>query len=150
MNADTILSGLAVLIASGSFLYSYCMYKRHDKKLKTQQRQINEFNLKKFRQRKEDEKKAIIEANVIKGIRGKRTVKIYNKGKAIAKNVRVSFSDTKNVNISDFPSPIDIKPQKSINIDIKPFKKAPDMLKLNWEWQDEFSSQNQDSDIIQL
>ncbi|EPR71040.1 hypothetical protein ADICYQ_0631 [Cyclobacterium qasimii M12-11B] len=106
--------------------------------------------MEKLRKETDSEKKAIIEANVVKREKGKRIVKVYNKGKAIAKNVVVTFPGAPNVSIMDYPASIDIRAQNSIDIQINASKISPETLKINFEWEDDLSLNNKDSQIIQV
>src|SRR5690554_4588750 len=108
--AGLVISCLALL----GGVFTYC---KHDKKIKSQDEKINQYKLELIEKQKVDEKKAIIEANIIKGESYKRIIKVYNKGKAIARNVQVNFPKLEGCNISSNPCPIDIRPQNSIDIE---------------------------------
>lgn len=75
---------------------------------------------------------------------------MYNKGKAIAKNVVVTFPGEPNVLISDYPTSIDIRPQNSMEINVHTFMGSPDTLQIDFEWQDNLKSDNEDSQTIQI
>lgn len=99
----TIIQIIPFVISALALLLSLYTYFRHDAKIKKQNALINQFQLEKFKKENDSEKKAIIEANVINREKGKRIIKVYNKGKAIAKNVVVTFPGEPNVFISDYP-----------------------------------------------
>jgi hypothetical protein len=111
---------------------------------------INQFQLEKLKKETEAEKRAIIEANIINRDKGERLVKVYNKGKATAKNVIVKFPESANVFIGSYPSPIDIKPQNSIEINVQAYIGSPDTLQIEFEWQDDLRLNNKDCQIIQI
>lgn len=104
----TVLQVIPIVVSALALLLSLYTYFRHDAKIKTQNALINSFQLDRFRKETDSEKKAIIEAYTIKGDKGKRTIKVYNKGKATAKNVVVTFPGNHNVIISKYPDTIDI------------------------------------------
>lgn len=85
-----IISILA--LAASAFTYF-----KHDKKLKDQERKINEYQLKQIEKEDLDSKKAAIRGNIIKGLKGKRTLKVYNSGRAIARNIRIEGLDVKGI-----------------------------------------------------
>lgn len=87
--AGLVISCLALL----GGVFTYC---KHDKKIKSQDEKINQYKLELIKKQKVDEKKAIIEAHIIKGDRYKRIIKVYNKGKAIARNVNVIIPEMGN------------------------------------------------------
>ena len=104
----------------------------------------------KLKKEAEAEKKAIIEANVIKDEKGKRIIKVYNKGKFLAKNVIVTFSDEPNISFMDYPKSIDLRPQNSMEIIFYAFMGSPNILEINFKWEDGIKKDNQDSQIIQF
>lgn len=141
---------IPIIISSLALLLSLYTYFKYDKKIKKQSALINKFQLIKLKKESESEKKAIIEANVIKGDKGKRIIKVYNKGKATAKNVIVTFSDEPNVSFTNYPQSIDIRPQNSIEIIFYAFIGSQDTLEINFEWEDGLNKENKDSQIIQI
>ena len=85
------IAGLIIsLIAISLALFTYF---KHDITIKQQAKLLNKYQLEKIKVDKEDEKKALIEANVIKADKGKRIIKVYNKGKSTAKQVNVIIPD---------------------------------------------------------
>lgn len=112
--AGLVISIIALLLA----LFTYF---KHDLKIKKHQ-------IEKIEKEKTGEKKAVIEANVIKGNKGKRQLKIYNKGKSIAKNVTVTILNIDGFRVIDNPCPIDIKPQNGIEISLILFMDSPDKI----------------------
>ena len=124
--------GISVL-AFGFSLYTHFKY---DGKIKRQDKLINQFTLKKFEKEAELDKKAIVEVNVVRGDKGKRTLKVYNRGKATAKNVRVTFPGDPNVNIREYLSTVDINPQNSMEIYLTAFIGSPSTLQMEFEWED--------------
>ena len=84
--ASLILSIIALL---GS-LVTYIV---HDRKIKKQEAKINEYQLAKIKEEEEDSKKAQVCGNIIKYDKGKRVLKVYNKGKAPAKNIKIEGID---------------------------------------------------------
>ncbi len=146
----TFIQCAPIIISLLAFGFSLFTYRKHDKKIKDQTKLINDFTLEKLTKEKELEKKAIVEANDERYDKGKRIIKIYNRGRATAKNVRVSFPDDPNVSISNYPSPIDIKPQNSIEIIITIYIGSPDTIQVNYEWEDGIKLDNRDTHIVQL
>jgi len=145
--AGFVISCLALLWG----LFTYC---KHDKKIKNQDEIIKQYQIDLIKKQKVDEKKAIIEAHIIKGENYKRIIKVYNKGKSIAKNVNVIIPDTDNLQISSNPCPIDIRPQNSIEIGIRAFmhkdSKTNNKIVLEYEWTDEYCEFNKDKQTIPL
>ncbi|MFA5324841.1 MAG: hypothetical protein WC305_01590 [Bacteroidales bacterium] len=141
--AGLIISIIALLLA----LFTYF---KHDLKIKKQAALINKYQIEKIEKEKDGEKKAIIETNVIKDNKGTRLIKVYNKGKSVAKNVIVTIPKTKWFEVINNPCPIDIKPQNGIEISLVVFMGGPDKIDINYEWSDDFSDKNNDNQTIQL
>lgn len=146
----TTVQIIPIVISSSALLLSLYTYFRHDAKIKRQNALMNQFQLEKFKKETDSEKKAIIEANVIDKEKGKRIIKVYNKGKATAKNVIVAFPGDPDVMISDYPNSIDIRPQNSMEIYVHTYKGSPDTLQIDFEWQDNLKLDNKDSQTIQI
>lgn len=146
----TLIQIIPIIISSSALLLSLYTYLKHDKKIKKQSSLINEFQLTKLKKETESEKKAKIEANIIKGEKGKRTIKVFNKGKALAKNVVVTFLEQPNISLTNYPESLDIRPQHAMEITFYAFIGSPDTLQINFEWEDELSKNNKDSQIIQI
>lgn len=141
--AGLVISIIALLLA----LFTYF---KHDLKIKKQAALINKYQIEKIEKEKTGEKKAVIEANVIKGNKGTRQLKIYNKGKSIAKNVIVTFPNIDGFQVINNPCPIDIKPQNGIEISLIVFMVRPDKIDIKYNWSDDFSDINNDKQTIQL
>ncbi len=130
-------------------LYTYII---HDKKIKKQSSLINEFQIEKNQKEKEENKKAIIEANISGNENGYRELKVYNKGKAIARKVDVNIilENENDVFITENPSPIDIRPQQSVRIVFHVHEASPDKIRLEFTWNDDFKEENYDFQEIQI
>jgi len=141
--AGFVISLIAILFA----LFTYI---KHDLKLKKQASLLNKYNIEKIETEKEKEKRAVIEANIIKGNQGKRIIKVYNKGKSIAKDVKVSIPKIKGIHIIKNTCPMEIRTQNGIDIIINISVGVPDKIKIEFEWQDNFEDSNSDYQMIQL
>ncbi|OEY71714.1 hypothetical protein [Salegentibacter salarius] len=142
------IAGLLIsLLALGFSLFTYI---KHDSKIKKQSALINEYEIEKIKDEKIKSKKAIIEGNVVKDNKGNRNLKIYNRGKSVAKDVTVKIPDVKGIMKGSNPTPIEIRPQQGIEIDFFVTMGAPDLLTVEYYWKDDFSSDNSDTQTFQL
>ncbi|HCC85082.1 MAG TPA: hypothetical protein DEQ06_00545 [Porphyromonadaceae bacterium] len=142
-----------LVISCFALLWGLFTYFKHDKKIKSQDEKIKQYKLELIEKQKENEKKAIIEAYIIKGESYKRIIKVYNKGKAIAKNVNVILPEISNFHVSHNPCPIDIRPQNNIDIEIRAFMSKDNInskIDIEFEWSDDFCELNTDRQTIQL
>ena len=131
------------------FLATFTYFK-HDLKIKQQAALLNKYQLEKIETEKEEGKRAIIEATVIKADKGKRIIKVYNKGKSSAKEVNVKIPELKGFMVMRNPCPIEIRPQNGIEIPIIVFMGCPDKIDLEFEWSDDFNALNKDRQTIQI
>jgi len=140
---NTIISLLALTFSA----YTYWW---HDKKIKLQEQKLNQYELNKIELEQVESKKAIVEASVIKGLKGKRIIKVYNKGKSKAKNVIVTFPENVDFYITENPCPIDLKPQQEVDISVLVHRGSPEKTIINFEWADENQEKNSESQMLQL
>lgn len=108
------LSDIISLIALLGTVITYWM---HSRKLNTQQRQINDFQIKRSLEEEEDKKKAFVRANTFKSPQGWR-LRVYNKGEATARNIRLIFNDN-GLSKSGIELRINIKSYPLLNKDDK-------------------------------
>lgn len=142
---------VAIIISSLALIFSVFTYLKHDKKIKHQSELLNKYHLEKIEKEKEQEKKAIIEANVIPGQKGSITIKVYNRGKSIARNVNVIIPENDGYHVFINPCPIDIRPQNGIDIKLGALlDKHPDKIEIEFEWSDDFSEKNTEKQMIQI
>lgn len=153
-----MLSCIAIIISICSLGFSIFVYFKHDKKIKGQSAILNELQIKKFTKEEEENKKAKIQARVIKRSFRYWKIEIFNVGKSTARSVMVIFDNgTISSLVKKSPFPIDIEPQHKMTIEIDgpPYtevrrKQFPDKVKLIFSWEDNFSNENNDSQTIQL
>ncbi|MFC2128111.1 hypothetical protein ACFLRU_07035, partial [Bacteroidota bacterium] len=128
----------SIVISVLAILFSVFTYFKHDAEIKKQSKLINDYQLEKIESEKNDEKKAIISANVVKGKNTERIIKVYNKGKSIAKDLNVTVPENENYQVIVNPCPIDIKPSNGIELKILVFNSNIDKIKLKFDWKDDF------------
>ncbi|MGA6117051.1 hypothetical protein [Sphingobacterium anhuiense] len=136
--------GLSVLAILGSLMG----YLLHDRRLKAQELKINAYNLFKIESEQLEFKKAEVRASLIKGDRGKCTVKIYNKGKARAHQVRLIMDD-QDFLISNTAFPLAfMNPQESAEFYIHLSMGSPDSMLLKIMWDDDYQKNNEHQQIL--
>src|SRR5690606_25571523 len=96
---------ISILLSIIAILGSIFTYFKHDHKIKAQEKRINAYNIDKIEKEKILNKQAIIRATVIKGSRGHRTLRVYNKGKATACNIRLEIANEPDYLFSNNPFP---------------------------------------------
>lgn len=141
---------IAVTASCAALGLSIYTYFSHDKRLNEQNKIINDFQLKKYNKEADSEKRADIEANVIDQGTGHKLIKVYNKGKALAKNVEVAFIGEPDIIIFQKPPIMDLKPYQSIELSIQTHKDSPEILQLTFKWKDEAQPINESMQTIQI
>lgn len=145
MEISLVLSILA-LVGSG------LTYWIHDKKLKTQEARINEYELLKIENEKREALKAKVRASSYKSKPAQQTIKILNSGVAIARNIRVEFTPAEfhsYVIMSQFPFPY-MNPQDFTEITMILTNNTPDTVEVNLKWDDDFKIDNEHRQILTL
>lgn len=145
MNWELIISCLALGV-------SVFTYFKHDKKIKAQEQIINDYQINKIAKENEESKKASIRGNIIKGDRGKRTLKVYNCGKAAARNIRVEGLDIESLAVMRnglFPYEL-MNPQDYTELIICIVKGSPSTIKLKYIWDDDFGRNNEFKQVLTL
>lgn len=145
MNWELIISCLALGV-------SVFTYFKHDKKIKAQEQIINDYQINKIAKENEESKKASIRGNIIKGDRGKRTLKVYNCGKATASNIRVEGLDIDSLVVMRnnlFPYEL-MNPQDYTELIIYIVKGSPSTIKLKYIWDDDFGRNNEFEQVLTL
>lgn len=145
MNWELIISCLALGV-------SVFTYFKHDKKIKAQEQIINDYQINKIAKENEESKKASIRGNIIKGDRGKRTLKVYNCGKATARDIRVEGLDMGSFVVMRndlFPYEL-MNPQDYTEVIIWVVKGSPSTIKLKYIWNDDFGQNNEFEQVLTL
>lgn len=145
MNWELIISFLALGV-------SVFTYFKHDKKIKAQEQIINDYQINKIAKENEEIKKASIRGNIIKGDRGKRTLKVYNCGKATARDIRVEGLDIGSLAVMRndlFPYEL-MNPQDYTEVVIWVVKGSPSTIKLKYVWDDDFGQNNEFEQVLTL
>ncbi|MBQ4279448.1 MAG: hypothetical protein IJC16_05805 [Rikenellaceae bacterium] len=140
------------IIACTAFAFSVFTFLFYDNKLKKQERKLNEYQLKKNETEEVEFKKAQIRGNIVKGEKGRRTLKVFNAGKASATNIRLEFlCNTDGLFGSKNPFPYELlNPQDSTEAIFHLTVGCPDTLKVKYTWDDEFQKNNEFTQVLTL
>ena len=144
MDTGDIISSILSLFA---IILTITMYLKHDKRLKKQEEKLNAYQLKKIDDEESESKKAQVRGNMIKGVKGRRDLRIYNMGKSPAKNIFVTFLEDSNERVitMPFPSPFEfLNTNDHFDIIMHLYiGSSTDVLKIKLTWEDDFSNQNE-------
>lgn len=135
------LGGLAlplIGIIGGVFVYL-----RHNRKLKSQEKRLNDMQIRQMEKAEEKECQAEIKCYVIKGNKVNRTIRFVNAGQSDAKNVRINILTPKeelsSVYFHGELGPYDmIDPQSSREEHISLCINHPDIISLKVMWDDSY------------
>ena len=147
MDIGIILSLLA--IAGTVFVYFM-----HDKRLKMQEKKLNDYQLEKIDAEKIENTKAQVRGHIIaKGNKGRRTLKVFNSGKARAQNIRIEWLSGMNKiyyrEDSHFPYEL-LNPQDSTEIELYLVEGLDKTTKIKFMWDDEFANDNEFEQVLTL
>lgn len=142
---------ISLIVAILAFVFSAITYLVHDSKLKKQEGLLNNYQLQKFEEEKIDSQKAIIRANVIKGDKGKVTIKVFNAGKAKAKSIDVKLLGNGAFHVGRNPFPFEfLNPQEGTEMLLFLFVGSPNKLLIELSWQDDFNLHNTHQQMLTL
>lgn len=146
MELYSLIISVLALIAS---IFTYFM---HDKKLKEQERKINEYQLKQIEKENLENKKAAIRGNIVKGLKSGRTLKVYNSGRATARNIRVEGLDVNGIfymRRDIFPYEL-MNPQDYTELTMHLTCGCPSTIELKYIWDDEFGDNNEFEQVLTI
>lgn len=142
----------SLIISVLALLFSAFTYFMHDKKLKVQERKINEYQLRLFEKEDIANQKAAIRGNIVKSLKGNRILKIFNSGRATARNIRIDGLDIDGLfHSADKLFPYELmNPQDYTEIVIYPLLGRPYTIKLKYIWDDESGTNNEYEQVLTL
>lgn len=115
--------------------------------------EYKKLQIEKMKQEAALRQKAIIRGNVVKEHRpGSRTLKVFNAGMALARNVRVEWlNKAEGVLVySDFSNIGELTPQNSRSYSMALSTSHPETMRLRYTWEDDFSNENKCEEYLQL
>ena len=142
----------SLIISVLALIASVFTYLRHDKKLKEQERRIDEYQLKQIEKENLENKKAAIRGNIVKGLKSGRTLKVYNSGRATARNIRVEGLDVNGIfymRRDIFPYEL-MNPQDYTELTMHLTCGCPSTIKLKYIWDDEFGDNNEFEQVLTI
>ena len=126
-------------------------YFKHERKIKAQEKLINDYQLDKIEEEKIQRKQAVIRASLIKGNKGQRILRVYNKGKATAKNIRLVIKDEPDYYYASNPFPFPaLNEGENVDLNIFLHMGSPNNISFEILWNDEYSDDNVHRQTIQL
>jgi hypothetical protein len=147
------LSLLSLIVAVCAFVFSLFTYFAHDKVLKSQEKRINDYQLKVLAREDEETKKAKIRGNIIPSrSNGGRVLKIFNAGYVSARNVSVEWlnPDDRVLVRWDFGIIGEITPQNGRSYNILLMVGYNEIMRLRYMWADDYSENNVFEEDLQL
>lgn len=144
---------LSIIISIIALLFSGYTFFAHDMKLKEQERQLNDYQLRLLKQNEEEKNQVKIRGNIIPStIKGNRILKIFNAGQAVAKNVCVEWLNPDNEVYVHWKFGLigDITPQNGRQYDISLCIGHPETMRLRYTWIDDYKNNNVFEEDVQL
>ena len=152
-NLIIIVVAIAAFVVSlGALIFSAYTYSKHDKKIKAQEQIINDYQINKIKKEDEESRKANIKGNIYPGNKGKLILKVFNSGKAIARNIRVEGLDVDSLIVIGkelFPYEL-MNPQDNTELTLWITKDSPSTIRLRYIWDDDFGQNNEFEQVLTL
>ena len=152
MNWELIVAIAAFVVSLGALIFSAYTYSKHDKKIKAQEQIINDYQINKIKKEDEESRKANIKGNIYPGNKGKLILKVFNSGKAIARNIRVEGLDVDSLIVIGkelFPYEL-MNPQDNTELTLWITKDCPSTIRLRYIWDDDFGQNNEFEQVLTL
>ena len=152
MNWELIVAIAAFVVSLGALIFSAYTYSKHDKKIKAQEQIINDYQINKIKKEDEESRKANIKGNIYPGNKGKLILKVFNSGKAIARNIRVEVLDVDSLIVIGkelFPYEL-MNPQDDTELTLWITKDSPSTIRLRYIWDDDFGQNNEFEQVLTL
>lgn len=152
MNSNKQMDMSSIIVAVLALAFSCYTFFAHDRRLKKQDKLLNEYQLRLMARSEEESKKAVIRAKSVKYTNGRRTLFIYNTGTSKARNLKVDMLDNDQVIASrpDLPQTYEeLLPNASREI-LLLLTDGDDEITLIYEWDDDFRKENKESQTIDL
>lgn len=142
---------ISIAVSVFALLGSLLTYVVHERKLKAQEAKINAYQLRKFEEEEREAKKAAVRANLVQRDRSRYTLKVYNKGKAPAKNIKLQIlrPEGYDLDILGNPFPLEIlNEHENIDVSVYPDKESPDQVFIKLTWNDDSGNDNKHEQIL--
>ncbi|WP_319504834.1 hypothetical protein [Bacteroides graminisolvens] len=142
---------ISIALSAFAIVLTIAMYFKHDKRLKKQEEKLNAYQLKKINEEESENRKALIRGNIVKGNKGSRVLKVFNSGKAIARNIRVEYlGDMENIIPRDDHFPYELlNPQDNSEIFLL-LSEGASKLNIKLIWDDDFKHDNELIQVLTL
>ena len=142
---------ISIALSAFAIALTIVMYFKHDKRLKKQEEKLNAYQLKKINEEESENRKALIRGNIVKGNKGSRVLKVFNSGKAIARNIRVEYlGDMENIIPRDCHFPYELlNPQDNSEIFLL-LSEGASKLNIKLIWDDDFKHDNEFIQVLTL
>lgn len=142
--ASLMLSVLAIL--GSIFTYFY-----HDRKIKMQEKRLNDYQLKKYELEDVENQKAQIKGNLIKTTEANRSLIIFNAGKSTAHNIRLELlSELQGIIDFEFKPFEMLNPQEKTETKFFLATGHAKTIKVKYVWDDNFKKNNEFTQVITI
>jgi hypothetical protein len=147
----------SLIISILALCLSLITYFVHDIRIKKQERVINDYQLSQINEERQQKKQAAVKANIISKPGGTRIIKVFNSGKAVARNINFKILTQGNFHTLNsenlFPYEL-LNPQESTEFTLVIFKGSVngnvDKIKVETTWEDDSSTQNKYEQLLTL
>ncbi|MBB3186235.1 hypothetical protein [Microbacter margulisiae] len=142
--ASLIVSIIAIIGSIFTYLY-------HDRKIKNQEKRLNDYQLKRFELDDIENNKAQIKGDIIKIGAGNRSLRIFNAGKSTAHNIRLeTLSEPIGIIGLEFTPYEMLNPQEKTETSFLLTEGHAPTLKVRFIWNDNYKENNEYIQVITI
>lgn len=124
-----------------TFVFAVFIYFYHDKKIKSQERLLNQYALDRVQKEQTKEKQASLFATIKDGSRDQK-LEISNKGLSIARNVSIEPVKIEGIFIMTNLDSFELQPGQSMEFRLIIAEGTPDLMTVTLKWDDDFAISN--------
>lgn len=124
-----------------TFVFAVFIYFYHDKKIKSQERLLNQYALDRVQKEQTKEKQASLFATIKDGSRDQK-LEITNKGLSIARNVSIEPVKIEGIFIMTDLDSFELQPGQSMEFKLIVAEGTPDLITVTLKWDDDFAISN--------
>ncbi|MBN9312933.1 MAG: hypothetical protein BGO40_02755 [Chryseobacterium sp. 39-10] len=142
----------SLIISILAFSFSCYTYYANDKKIKEQEKKLNDYQLQKNEKEQIEEKKAILKIHQFRESPGCLILEIKNIGKSAAENINIEFTPSEHNEfflLDDFPFPY-LNPNDKTEVVMHLHDAMPNLFEVKLDWKDKLKEYNEYKQIVKI
>lgn len=150
-NIAIIISVISAFVSICTLAFSFYIYRKHGKRLNSQQEELNTFQILKNKKEQTLAKSAKITGEIVRSDKGKVSFIVRNEGMAVARNIRISMKNNpKGIIYSDIEPISSLGPGKTCSFTINLATPHSTFISFEYIWNDENAENCKFSEDIKI